>query len=79
MQHLKDQLEQQTRMTEANTHQPQEELRKIEEQTSNGPWLRAADSGPGLNFDSIHLSSGNSFKFQQLVPINIKDQVIHTN
>lgn len=32
MQHLKDQLEQRTRMIEANIHRQQEELRKIQEQ-----------------------------------------------
>ncbi|NXQ89698.1 CLOCK protein, partial [Nyctibius grandis] len=49
MQHLKDQLEQRTRMIEANIHRQQEELRKIQEQLQivHGQGLQLP-SGPNV-------------------------------
>ncbi|XP_052055256.1 circadian locomoter output cycles protein kaput isoform X3 [Apodemus sylvaticus] len=79
MQHLKDQLEQRTRMIEANIHRQQEELRKIQEQLQmvhgQGLQMFLQQSNPGLNFGSVQLSSGNS-NIQQLTPINMQGQVV---
>ncbi|XP_029419443.1 circadian locomoter output cycles protein kaput isoform X4 [Nannospalax galili] len=83
MQHLKDQLEQRTRMIEANIHRQQEELRKIQEQLQmvhgQGLQMFLQQSNPGLNFGSVQLSSGNSSNIQQLTPINMQGQVVPTN
>ncbi|XP_020830946.1 circadian locomoter output cycles protein kaput isoform X2 [Phascolarctos cinereus] len=83
MQHLKDQLEQRTRMIEANIHRQQEELRKIQEQLQmvhgQGLQMFLQQSSPGLNFGSVQLSSGNSSSMQQLTPINMQSQVVQTN
>ncbi|XP_066892232.1 circadian locomoter output cycles protein kaput isoform X4 [Kogia breviceps] len=83
MQHLKDQLEQRTRMIEANIHRQQEELRKIQEQLQmvhgQGLQMFLQQSTPGLNFGSVQLSSGNSSNIQQLAPINMQSQVVQTN
>ncbi|XP_028713152.1 circadian locomoter output cycles protein kaput isoform X3 [Peromyscus leucopus] len=79
MQHLKDQLEQRTRMIEANIHRQQEELRKIQEQLQmvhgQGLQMFLQQSNSGLNFGSVQLSSGNS-NIQQLTPINMQGQVV---
>ncbi|XP_042534234.1 circadian locomoter output cycles protein kaput isoform X5 [Dipodomys spectabilis] len=83
MQHLKDQLEQRTRMIEANIHRQQEELRKIQEQLQmvhgQGLQMFLQQSNPGLNFGSVQLSSGNSSNVQPLAPINMQSQVVPTN
>uniref|UniRef100_A0A452TKK4 Circadian locomoter output cycles protein kaput n=1 Tax=Ursus maritimus TaxID=29073 RepID=A0A452TKK4_URSMA len=83
MQHLKDQLEQRTRMIEANIHRQQEELRKIQEQLQmvhgQGLQMFLQQSTPGLSFGSVQLSSGNSSNIQQLTPINMQGQVVQTN
>ncbi|XP_072605081.1 circadian locomoter output cycles protein kaput isoform X9 [Vulpes vulpes] len=83
MQHLKDQLEQRTRMIEANIHRQQEELRKIQEQLQmvhgQGLQMFLQQSTPGLNFGSVQLSSGSSSNIQQLAPINMQGQVVQTN
>ncbi|NWH50543.1 CLOCK protein, partial [Fregata magnificens] len=91
MQHLKDQLEQRTRMIEANIHRQQEELRKIQEQLQivHGQGLQLTcgfffkmflqQSTSGLNFGSVQLASGNSSNVQQLTPINMQGQVVQTN
>ncbi|KAG8504962.1 Circadian locomoter output cycles protein kaput [Galemys pyrenaicus] len=83
MQHLKDQLEQRTRMIEANIHRQQEELRKIQEQLQmvhgQGLQMFLQQSTPGLNFGSVQLSSENSSNIQQLTPINMQGQVVQTN
>ncbi|XP_036190338.1 circadian locomoter output cycles protein kaput isoform X3 [Myotis myotis] len=83
MQHLKDQLEQRTRMIEANIHRQQEELRKIQEQLQmvhgQGLQMFLQQSTPGLNFGSVQLSSGNSSNIQQLAPVNMQSQVVQTN
>ncbi|XP_067386736.1 circadian locomoter output cycles protein kaput isoform X2 [Emydura macquarii macquarii] len=83
MQHLKDQLEQRTRMIEANIHRQQEELRKIQEQLQmvhgQGLQMFLQQSTPGLNFGSVQLTSGNSSNIQQLTPINMQGQVVQTN
>ncbi|XP_017176139.1 circadian locomoter output cycles protein kaput isoform X3 [Mus musculus] len=82
MQHLKDQLEQRTRMIEANIHRQQEELRKIQEQLQmvhgQGLQMFLQQSNPGLNFGSVQLSSGNS-NIQQLTPVNMQGQVVPAN
>ncbi|EMP25111.1 Circadian locomoter output cycles protein kaput [Chelonia mydas] len=83
MQHLKDQLEQRTRMIEANIHRQQEELRKIQEQLQmvhgQGLQMFLQQSTPGLNFGSVQLTSGNSSNIQQLTPINMQGQVVQAN
>ncbi|XP_069057098.1 circadian locomoter output cycles protein kaput isoform X3 [Pleurodeles waltl] len=83
MQHLKDQLEQRTRMIEANIHRQQEELRKIQEQLQlvHGQGLQMFLQQPttGLNFGSMQLSSGSSSNNQQLTPTNVQSQTIQTN
>uniref|UniRef100_A0A672V9A7 Circadian locomoter output cycles protein kaput n=1 Tax=Strigops habroptila TaxID=2489341 RepID=A0A672V9A7_STRHB len=83
MQHLKDQLEQRTRMIEANIHRQQEELRKIQEQLQivhgQGLGMFLQQSASGLNFGSVQLASGNSSNVQQLTPINMQGQVVQTN
>ncbi|NXU00313.1 CLOCK protein, partial [Buphagus erythrorhynchus] len=83
MQHLKDQLEQRTRMIEANIHRQQEELRKIQEQLQivhgQGLQMFLQQSASGLNFGSVQLPSGNSSTVQQLTPINMQGQVVQTN
>uniref|UniRef100_A0A452HCY7 Uncharacterized protein n=1 Tax=Gopherus agassizii TaxID=38772 RepID=A0A452HCY7_9SAUR len=83
MQHLKDQLEQRTRMIEANIHRQQEELRKIQEQLQmvhgQGLQMFLQQSTPGLNFGSVQLTSGNSSNIQHLTPINMQGQVVHAN
>ncbi|XP_078534309.1 circadian locomoter output cycles protein kaput isoform X2 [Lissotriton helveticus] len=84
MQHLKDQLEQRTRLIEANIHRQQEELRKIQEQLQlvDGPGLQMFLQQPttGLNFGSMQLSSGSSSHNQQLTPTNVQNhQTIQTN
>uniref|UniRef100_A0A8C0BYU8 Circadian locomoter output cycles protein kaput n=1 Tax=Buteo japonicus TaxID=224669 RepID=A0A8C0BYU8_9AVES len=94
MQHLKDQLEQRTRMIEANIHRQQEELRKIQEQLQICNCYRfflkanleifffkmfLQQSTSGLNFGSVQLASGNSSNVQQLTPINMQGQVVQTN
>ncbi|XP_062963356.1 circadian locomoter output cycles protein kaput isoform X2 [Cynocephalus volans] len=83
MQHLKDQLEQRTRMIEANIHRQQEELRKIQEQLQmvhgQGLQMFLQQSNPGLNFGSVQLSSGNSSNVQQLTSINMQGQLVPAN
>uniref|UniRef100_A0A8D0LC53 Circadian locomoter output cycles protein kaput n=1 Tax=Sphenodon punctatus TaxID=8508 RepID=A0A8D0LC53_SPHPU len=92
MQHLKDQLEQRTRMIEANIHRQQEELRKIQEQLQmvHGqglqnvpvlpmPFMFLQQSTPALNFGSVQLMSGNPSNIPQLAPINMQGQVVQTN
>ncbi|XP_060102363.1 circadian locomoter output cycles protein kaput [Heteronotia binoei] len=83
MQHLKDQLEQRTRMIEANIHRQQEELRKIQEQLQmvhgQGLQMFLQQSAPGLNFGSVQLTSGNPSNIQQITPLNMQGQVVQTN
>ncbi|XP_054846565.1 circadian locomoter output cycles protein kaput isoform X1 [Eublepharis macularius] len=83
MQHLKDQLEQRTRMIEANIHRQQEELRKIQEQLQmvhgQGLQMFLQQSTPGLSFGSVQLTSGNPSNIQQITPINMQGQVVQTN
>ncbi|XP_064005367.1 circadian locomoter output cycles protein kaput isoform X3 [Pogoniulus pusillus] len=83
MQHLKDQLEQRTRMIEANIHRQQEELRKIQEQLQivhgQGLQMFLQQSASGLNFGSVQLASGNASNVQQLTPINMPGQVVQAN
>ncbi|ETE62776.1 Circadian locomoter output cycles protein kaput, partial [Ophiophagus hannah] len=78
MQHLKDQLEQRTRMIEANIHRQQEELRKIQEQLQmvhgQGLQMFLQQSTPGLNFGSVQLASGNASTIQQITPISMQGQ-----
>uniref|UniRef100_A0A8C2H9L4 Circadian locomoter output cycles protein kaput n=1 Tax=Cyprinus carpio TaxID=7962 RepID=A0A8C2H9L4_CYPCA len=66
MQHLKDQLEQRTRMIEANIQRQQEELRQIQEelQRVQGQGLQVRmflqPGGGGLNLGSVQLTQGSS-------------------
>ncbi|KAM8808538.1 circadian locomoter output cycles protein kaput isoform 2-T2 [Eudromia elegans] len=83
MQHLKDQLEQRTRMIEANIHRQQEELRKIQEQLQivhgQGLQMFLQQSTSGLNFGSVQLASGNASSVQQLTPISMQGQVVQAS
>ncbi|XP_058522644.1 circadian locomoter output cycles protein kaput, partial [Ochotona princeps] len=80
MQHLKDQLEQRTRIIEANIHRQQEELRKIQEQLQlvhgQGLQMFLQQSNPGLNLGSVQLPSGTSPSVQQLAPVNMQGPVV---
>ncbi|XP_064418902.1 circadian locomoter output cycles protein kaput [Latimeria chalumnae] len=83
MQHLKEQLEQRTRMIEANIHRQQEELRKIQEQLhlvqGQGLQMFLQQPATGLNFGSVQLSSGNSSNIQQITPITMQGQLLPAN
>ncbi|XP_051500731.1 circadian locomoter output cycles protein kaput-like [Myxocyprinus asiaticus] len=64
MQHLKDQLEQRTRMIEANIQRQQEELRQIQEELQKvqgqGLQMFLQPGGGGLNLGSVQLTQGSS-------------------
>uniref|UniRef100_A0A8C1E630 Circadian locomoter output cycles protein kaput n=1 Tax=Cyprinus carpio carpio TaxID=630221 RepID=A0A8C1E630_CYPCA len=64
MQHLKDQLEQRTRMIEANIQRQQEELRQIQEELQRvqgqGLQMFLQPGGGGLNLGSVQLTQGSS-------------------
>lgn len=60
MQHLKDQLEQRTRMIEANIHRQQEELRKIQEQLQ-----MVHGQGLQVSYYYIWLKQSIPFTFQE--------------
>uniref|UniRef100_A0A8C2DI72 Circadian locomoter output cycles protein kaput n=1 Tax=Cyprinus carpio TaxID=7962 RepID=A0A8C2DI72_CYPCA len=62
MQHLKDQLEQRTRMIEANIQRQQEELRQIQEELQRvcPPCLKLTHLCGGLNLGSVQLTQGSS-------------------
>ncbi|XP_067843380.1 circadian locomoter output cycles protein kaput isoform X3 [Heptranchias perlo] len=83
MQHLKEQLEQRTRMLEANIQRQQEELCKIQEQLHlvQGQGLQMFLQQPtsGLNFSSMQLTTGNPSNIQQPTSITPQGQGIQTN
>ncbi|XP_075715952.1 circadian locomoter output cycles protein kaput isoform X2 [Rhinoderma darwinii] len=83
MKHLKDQLEQRTRIIEENIHRQQEELRKIQEQLQmvhgQGFQMFLQQPTPGLNFGPVQVSSGNSSNMQQLPQLTMQGQVVRTN
>lgn len=83
MKHLKDQLEQRTRIIEENIHRQQEELRKIQEQLQmvhgQGFQMFLQQSTPGLNFGPVQVSSGNGSNMQQLPQLTMQGQVVQTN
>ncbi|OCT96855.1 circadian locomoter output cycles protein kaput [Xenopus laevis] len=83
MKHLKDQLEQRTRIIEENIQRQQEELRKIQEQLhmvhGQGIQMFLPQPGPGLNFGPVQVSSGNSPNIQQLPQLAMQGQVVQTN
>ncbi|XP_051510573.1 circadian locomoter output cycles protein kaput-like isoform X2 [Myxocyprinus asiaticus] len=64
MQHLKEQLEQRTRMIEANIQRQQEELRQIQEELQKvqgqGLQMFLQPGGGGLNLGSVQLTQGSS-------------------
>ncbi|XP_067239763.1 circadian locomoter output cycles protein kaput isoform X2 [Chanodichthys erythropterus] len=64
MQHLKEQLEQRTRMIEANIQRQQEELRQIQEELQRvqgqGLQMFLQPGGGGLNLGSVQLTQGSS-------------------
>uniref|UniRef100_A0A8C9T0S4 Circadian locomoter output cycles protein kaput n=1 Tax=Scleropages formosus TaxID=113540 RepID=A0A8C9T0S4_SCLFO len=73
MQHLKDQLEQRTRMIEANIQRQQEELRKIQEQLhmvqGQGLQMFLQQPAGGLSFGSVQLAQGGGGALtMQVVP-----------
>lgn len=67
MQHLKDQLEQRTRMIEANIHRQQEELRKIQEQLQmvHGQGLQVSLNYLVRTVDSVSAYVTMRFDFNQ--------------
>lgn len=83
MKHLKDQLEQRTRMIEENIHRQQEELRKIQEQLQmvhgQGFQMFLQQSTPSLNFGPVQTSSGNNSNMQQLPQPTMQGQVVQPN
>ncbi|XP_073501579.1 circadian locomoter output cycles protein kaput isoform X3 [Phyllobates terribilis] len=83
MKHLKDQLEQRTRIIEENIHRQQEELRKIQEQLQmvhgQGFQMFLQQPTPGLNFGPVQVSSGNGSNMQQLPQLTVQGQVVQTN
>uniref|UniRef100_A0A6I8RQS5 Circadian locomoter output cycles protein kaput n=1 Tax=Xenopus tropicalis TaxID=8364 RepID=A0A6I8RQS5_XENTR len=83
MKHLKDQLEQRTRIIEENIQRQQEELRKIQEQLhmvhGQGIQMFLQQPGPGLNFGPVQVSSANSASIQQLPQLTMQGQVVQTN
>ncbi|CAI9532760.1 unnamed protein product, partial [Staurois parvus] len=83
MKHLKDQLEQRTRMIEENIHRQQEELRKIQEQLQmvhgQGFQMFLQQSTPSLNFGPVQTSSGNGSNMPQLPQLTMQGQVVQTN
>ncbi|CAJ0964179.1 unnamed protein product, partial [Ranitomeya imitator] len=83
MKHLKDQLEQRTRIIEENIHRQQEELRKIQEQLQmvhgQGFQMFLQQPTPGLNFGPVQVSSGNCSNMQQLPQLTMQGQVVQTN
>lgn len=64
MHHLKEQLEQRTRMIEANIQRQQEELRQIQEELQRvqgqGLQMFLQPGGGGLNLGSVQLTQGSS-------------------
>ncbi|XP_043092743.1 circadian locomoter output cycles protein kaput isoform X1 [Puntigrus tetrazona] len=64
MQHLKEQLEQRTRMIEANIQRQQEELRQIQEELQRvqgqGLQMFLQPGSGGLNLGSVQLTQGSS-------------------
>ncbi|XP_077135855.1 circadian locomoter output cycles protein kaput isoform X1 [Ranitomeya variabilis] len=83
MKHLKDQLEQRTRIIEENIHRQQEELRKIQEQLQmvhgQGFQMFLQQPTPGVNFGPVQVSSGNGSNMQQLPQLTMQGQVVQTN
>ncbi|MEE6462000.1 hypothetical protein FKM82_001464 [Ascaphus truei] len=83
MKNLKDQLEQRTRMIEANIHRQQEELRKIQEQLQmvhgQGFPMFLQQSTPGINFGPVQVSSGNTSSMQHLTQLNMQSQAVQAN
>ncbi|KAM4809184.1 circadian locomoter output cycles protein kaput [Rhinophrynus dorsalis] len=83
MKHLKDQLEQRTRMIEENIHRQQEELRKIQEQLQmvhgQGFPMLLQQQAPGLNFGPVQVSAGNTSNIQQLPQFTMQGQVVQAN
>ncbi|KAM8938871.1 circadian locomoter output cycles protein kaput isoform 1-T1 [Pelodytes ibericus] len=83
MKHLKDQLEQRTRIIEENIHRQQEELRKIQEQLQmvHGPGFQMflQQSAPGLNFAPVQVSTGTTPSMQQLPQLTMQGQVVQSN
>uniref|UniRef100_A0A3B4VL88 Circadian locomoter output cycles protein kaput n=1 Tax=Seriola dumerili TaxID=41447 RepID=A0A3B4VL88_SERDU len=78
MQHLKDQLEQRTRMIEANIQRQQDELRQIQEelQRVQGQSLQMflQKGAGGLNLSSVQMAQGNAM--QQGGTLSMQGQVV---
>uniref|UniRef100_A0A4W3ISQ0 Clock circadian regulator b n=1 Tax=Callorhinchus milii TaxID=7868 RepID=A0A4W3ISQ0_CALMI len=83
MQHLKEQLEQRTRMLEANIQRQQEELRKIQEQLhfvqGQGVQMLLQKPSTGANFSSVRLTTGNTSNIQQPTTITLQGQSVQPN
>ncbi|XP_063776984.1 circadian locomoter output cycles protein kaput isoform X2 [Pseudophryne corroboree] len=83
MKHLKDQLEQRTRIIEENIHRQQEELRKIQEQLQmvhgQGFQMFLQQPTSNLSFGPLQVSSGNNSNMQQLPQLTMQGQVVQTN
>uniref|UniRef100_A0A665ULF0 Circadian locomoter output cycles protein kaput n=1 Tax=Echeneis naucrates TaxID=173247 RepID=A0A665ULF0_ECHNA len=78
MQHLKEQLEQRTRVIEANIQRQQDELRQIQEelQRVQGQSLQMflQKGAGGLNLSSVQMVQGNTL--QQGGTLSMQDQVV---
>uniref|UniRef100_A0A8C5M0Q2 Circadian locomoter output cycles protein kaput n=1 Tax=Leptobrachium leishanense TaxID=445787 RepID=A0A8C5M0Q2_9ANUR len=83
MKHLKDQLEQRTRIIEENIHRQQEELRKIQEQLQmvhgQGFQMFLQHPAPGLNFGPVQVPAGTTSSMQQLPQLTMQGQVVQTS
>uniref|UniRef100_A0AAR2KAE1 Circadian locomoter output cycles protein kaput n=1 Tax=Pygocentrus nattereri TaxID=42514 RepID=A0AAR2KAE1_PYGNA len=80
MQHLKEQLEQRTRMIEANIQRQQEELRQIQEELQRvqgqGLQMFLQPGGGSLNLGSVQLTQGTSV--QPGTALTMQGQVVPT-
>ncbi|XP_051865974.1 circadian locomoter output cycles protein kaput isoform X2 [Pristis pectinata] len=83
MQHLKEQLEQRTRVLEANIQRQQEELHKIQEQLHlvQGQGLQMFLQQPtsSVNFNLVQFATSNSSAIQQPTSITLQGQGVQTN
>ncbi|XP_076873232.1 circadian locomoter output cycles protein kaput [Brachyhypopomus gauderio] len=81
MQHLKDQLEQRTRVIEANIQRQQEELRHIQEELQRvqgqGLQMFLQSGGGGLNLGSVQLTQSSSV--QPGGALTMQGQVVATS
>ncbi|XP_067368321.1 circadian locomoter output cycles protein kaput isoform X3 [Channa argus] len=74
MQHLKEQLEQRTRMIEANIQRQQDELRQIQEELQKVQGQSVQKGTGGLNVSSVQMAQGSAV--QQGGTLSMQGQVL---